>query len=152
MSKFTTKVGLKLSVMLAGAIWAGSAMAADAQVAPPVVKTLSAEQQAYYAPNIVRMSMISVDPQYIEEYKAYVSEVGRDSMEKEPGVRVLYSMQQERDPTKFMILEIYASDEAYQHHIKTDHFQKYKQGTLHMVKELDLVDSIPLVPEVLIKP
>ena len=45
------------------------------------------------------------------------------------------------------ILEIYASEEAYQQHLKTDHFQKYKQGTLHMVKDLKLPTMKPLDPE-----
>lgn len=49
-------------------------------------------------------------------------------------------MQQLRNDCQIRILEIYASQEAYQHHIKTQHFQTYKQGTLNMVKSLDLVD------------
>lgn len=110
------------------------------------------DKAAYYAQNLVRMSLITVDPSRIEEYKAYVSEVGRLSMACEPGVRVLYSVQEKRDPSKFMILEIYASKEAYQKHIQSEHFQKYKQGTLDMVTSLDLVDCWPLVPEGLIKP
>ena len=40
-----------------------------------------------------------------------------------------------------------ASEEAYQQHLKTDHFQKYKQGTLHMVKDLKLPTMKPLDPE-----
>lgn len=48
------------------------------------------------------------------------------------------------DNNSFRILEIYASQEAYQHHIQTAHFQKYKQGTLHMVKSLKLQDLTPL--------
>ena len=32
-------------------------------------------------------------------------------------------------------------------HLKTDHFQKYKQGTLHMVKDLKLPTMKPLDPE-----
>lgn len=35
----------------------------------------------------------------------------------------------------------------YQSHLKTDHFQTYKQGTLHMVKSLDLVDMTPMDPD-----
>ena len=39
------------------------------------------------------------------------------------------------------------SDEAYQLHLKTPHFLKYKQGTLHMVKDLKLPTMKPLDPE-----
>lgn len=31
--------------------------------------------------------------------------------------------------------------------MKTDHFQRYKQGTLHMVKNLNLPTMKPLDPE-----
>ena len=44
------------------------------------------------------------------------------------------------------ILETYASREAYEKHISSEHFQKYKQGTLHMVKTLVLSDQPPLDP------
>lgn len=44
------------------------------------------------------------------------------------------------------ILETYASREAYEKHIASEHFQKYKQGTLHMVKSLVLSDQKPLNP------
>ena len=46
-------------------------------------------------------------------------------------------------------LEIYASQEAYQHHLTTAHFKAYKQGTLHMVKDLKLVDTNALNPAIL---
>ena len=61
--------------------------------------------------------------------------------------RYHYAMQSAEDSTKIHILEIYASEEAYQQHLKTDHFQKYKQGTLHMVKDLKLPTMKPLDPE-----
>lgn len=44
------------------------------------------------------------------------------------------------------ILETYSSQEAYKKHITSAHFQKYKQGTLHMVKTLVLSDQYPLNP------
>ena len=44
-------------------------------------------------------------------------------------------------------MEIYRNKEAYQHHLSTPHFQTYKQGTLHMVKSLNLLDIKPLDPD-----
>ena len=81
---------------------------------------------------IVRIAEIEVYPQYLNEYLAIANEVDRLSMERESGIR---------------ILEIYASEEVYQQHLKTDHFQKYKTGTLHMVKSLKLPTMKPLDPE-----
>ena len=96
---------------------------------------------------IVRIAEIEVYPQYLEEYLTFANEVDRLSIEREPGVICLYPMQSAEDSCQIRILEIYASDESYQQHLKTDHFQKYKQGTLHMVKDLKLPTMKPLDPE-----
>ena len=96
---------------------------------------------------IVRIAEIEVYPQYLEEYLTFANEVDRLSMEREPGVICLYPMQSAEDSCQIRILEIYASEDAYQQHLKTDHFQKYKQGTLHMVKDLKLPTMKPLDPE-----
>ena len=58
--------------------------------------------------------------------------------------RALFPMQSAEAPTQIRILEIYASQDAYQQHLATEHFQKYKQGTLHMVKSLSLPTMQPL--------
>ncbi len=96
---------------------------------------------------IVRIAEIEVYPQYLEEYLTFANEVDRLSVEREPGVICLFPMQTAEDSTQIRILEIYASDAAYQAHLKTEHFQKYKQGTLHMVKNLKLPTMQPLDPE-----
>jgi quinol monooxygenase YgiN len=100
-----------------------------------------------YEKMIVRIAEIEVYPQYLEEYLAYANEVDCLSVEREPGVVCLFPMQSAEDSKQIRILEIYASEEAYQAHLKTDHFQKYKQGTLHMVKSLKLPTMRPLDPE-----
>ena len=96
---------------------------------------------------IVRLAEIEVYPQYLKEYLEFANEVDRLSVEREPGVVCLFPMQTAEDSCQIRILEIYASEEAYQQHLKTDHFQKYKQGTLHMVKDLKLPTMKPLDPE-----
>ena len=98
---------------------------------------------------IVRISEIEVYPEYLTEYLEFAHNVGATSVKEEPGVICIYPMQQLRNDCQIRILEIYASQEAYQHHIKTEHFQTYKQGTLHMVKSLDLVDMRQMAPECL---
>ncbi len=100
-----------------------------------------------YDKMIVRIAEIEVYPQHLTEYLEYANEVDRLSVEREPGVICLFPMQSAEDSTQIRILEIYASEEAYQEHLKTDHFQKYKQGTLHMVKSLKLPSMKPLDPE-----
>lgn len=101
--------------------------------------------------SIVRLSRITVDPDRLAEYLVFTTECGRRSMADEPGVLMMYSMQDKAHPEQITILEIYADRAAYERHIKTPHFQKYKQGTLAMVRKLELLDQIPLIPEMKMK-
>ena len=98
------------------------------------------------ADGIVRLSKIEVYPQYLDEYMKYATEVGEVSLRTEPGVLTMYAVGEKENPCKITILETYASREAYEKHIASKHFQKYKQGTLHMVKSLVLSDQTPLNP------
>ena len=93
---------------------------------------------------LVRIAEIEVYPEHLTEYLAAATEIQQKSLAEEPGVLCLFPTQMKSDSTHFRILEIYASQQAYQHHIQTAHFQKYKQGTLHMVKSLKLQDLTPL--------
>lgn len=98
------------------------------------------------ADGIVRLSKIEVYPQHLDEYMKYATEVGEVSLRTEPGVLTMYAVGEKENPCKITILETYASREAYEKHIASKHFQKYKQGTLHMVKSLVLSDQMPLNP------
>ncbi len=98
-----------------------------------------------YGERIVRLAEIEVAPEFLAEYLAYAKEVGETSVKKEPGVLTLFSMQSKEDPCKIYILEIYTDKEAYQSHIQTAHFKKYKEGTAKMVKSLKLIDTKPMV-------
>lgn len=95
---------------------------------------------------IVRLSKIEVYPEYLEEYMKYATEVGEVSLRTEPGVLTMYAIREKENPNMITILETYANREAYESHIASEHFQKYKQGTLHMVKKLTLSDQTPLNP------
>ena len=98
------------------------------------------------ADGIVRLSRIEVYPQFLDEYIKYVTEVGEISLRTEPGVLTMYAVSEKENPCKITILETYSSKEAYDRHIASAHFRKYKQGTQHMVKSLVLSDQTPLNP------
>ena len=100
---------------------------------------------------LVRIAEIEVYPEYLTEYLNAATEIQQKSLAEEPGVLCLFPNQMKSDSTQFRILEIYASRDAYQHHLQTAHFQKYKQGTLHMVKSLKLQDLTPLDRETMSK-
>ncbi len=101
--------------------------------------------------SIVRLSRVTVDPAQLSEYLTFATECGEHSMAEEPGVLMMYSMADKKQPNLITILEIYVDQPAYDAHIQTSHFLKYKRGTLQMVQKLELLDQIPLIPNMKMK-
>ena len=104
------------------------------------------EKDSMSADGIVRLSKIEVYPQYLDEYIKYAVKVGEVSLLTEPGVLTMYAVQDKENPCLVTILETYSSKDAYERHIASAHFKKYKKGTLHMVKSLQLCDQTALNP------
>lgn len=102
-------------------------------------------------PEKVRLARIVVDAAQLETYKTFLREEIEMSIEKEPGVLTLYAVFEKDNPTHLTILEVYATEADYQAHLKTPHFLKYKNSTKEMVKELELVETDPLIPALKIK-
>lgn len=100
---------------------------------------------------MVRLAKIVIDSSQLENYKAALKEEIETSVRVEPGVLTLYAVSEKDNPTHITILEIYADTAAYKAHLQTPHFLKYKTGTKDMVKSLELVGTIPLVPDMKIK-
>lgn len=97
--------------------------------------------------NKVRLSRITVDPAQLDLYNTYLKEEIEASMRLEPGVVILYAVAEKEHSNQITILEIYTDEAAYQKHIQTPHFLKYKQETLPMVQHLELIDTTPLIPD-----
>ena len=100
---------------------------------------------------IVRISEIEIHRDSLSAYNAILKEEAEASVRLEPGVISIFPMYQQKDSTQIRILEIYASREAYQSHIKSPHFQHYKTATLSMVKSLQLMDMNAIDPETMRK-
>ncbi len=93
---------------------------------------------------MVRISEIEIHSQYLEEYQSILKEEAGASVRLEPGVIAIFPMNGQANPTDIRILEIYTNREAYEAHLKTPHFQRYKTTTLKMVKSLKLMDMIAI--------
>lgn len=100
---------------------------------------------------MVRLAKLVIDPTQLENYKGLLKDEIEASMRVEPGVKTLYAVSEKDNPTHITILEIYADTVAYKAHLKTPHFIKYKTATKDMVKSLELVETIPLIPDFKIK-
>jgi quinol monooxygenase YgiN len=92
-----------------------------------------------------QVAEIEIDPAQLEEYKAAVHEQIETAIRVEPGVLVLYAVADKDDPAHVRVFEIYADTEAYQSHLQSGHFQRYKATTEKMVKSLKLLQTVPIM-------
>ncbi|ASO05201.1 putative quinol monooxygenase [Arenibacter algicola] len=101
----------------------------------------------YQGKMMVRIAELEIETDYLDEYLEILKEESEASLRLEPGVICIYPMFQKENPTQIRLLEIYANKEAYESHLKTPHFQKYKTTTAEMVKDLKLIDMEAIDPE-----
>ena len=95
----------------------------------------------------VRIAKIVIDSAQLENYKIALKMHAEAAVSKEPGVLTLYAVYDKDNPTHVTVFEIYASVDAYNTHIQTPHFIKYKTTVKDMVKSLVLTDVIPIALE-----
>ncbi len=95
---------------------------------------------------MVRIAEIEIFPEYLQEYRSILKTEASASIDIEPGVLAIFPMYEQANPNHFRLVEIYASQVAYQAHLKTPHFLHYKSSTSKMVKSLKLVDMQSLDP------
>lgn len=102
--------------------------------------SLSNQAMAQSKNQMFRLAKITVDPLQLEKYYLVLKEQMATAIRLEPGVLTYYAVADKSNPTHITILEIYADTTAYQAHILTSHFRKYKDTVKEMVKSLELVD------------
>lgn len=94
---------------------------------------------------IVRIAELEIDPAHLEAYKNALREEIEASIRLEPGVLTLYAVSLKEQPNQLRLFETYASPAAYQTHLRSAHFKKYKSGTAGMVKSLRLIEAEPVL-------
>jgi quinol monooxygenase YgiN len=94
---------------------------------------------------LVRLAVIQIDTTQRDAYTKFLKEEIDASIQKEPGVITLYAVSEKENPERIILFETYADSSQYRAHLTTPHFQKYKQGTLQMVKHLELIETEPIL-------
>lgn len=94
--------------------------------------------------NYVRIARIVVKQDALEKFQLALKEGMETSVAKEPGVLSLRAMYDKKQPTHITVFEIYADLAAYNLHIQTPHFKKYKDTVADMVLSLELIDVEPI--------
>lgn len=114
----------------------------------PIALMLFPLESAFSQQNdmLVRISEIELYPEFREQYNVILTEEAEASVRLEPGVIAIFPMYVKDNPNEIRIVEIYATWEAYQSHLKTPHFIKYKTSTPHMIRSLKLIDMNVIDP------
>ncbi len=94
---------------------------------------------------IIRIAELEIDATRLAEYRTLLAEEIQTSIASEPGVLMLHAVAERERPEQIHILEVYADRQAYEAHLRTPHFLKYKEGAAEMVKALRLVDVDPVM-------
>lgn len=100
------------------------------------IKTSAQNSSAMY-----RIAKIKVDSSQLEKYKSALQEQMNGAIKLEPGVLSYTAVADKKDATSITILEVYANTQAYQSHLLTSHFKKYKETVKDMVLSLELIDT-----------
>lgn len=94
---------------------------------------------------IARIAELEIDPNQLAAYKAALKEEIETSIRVEPGVLALYAVSVKDHPNQIRLFESYGSQAAYESHLRTAHFLKYKSDTKAMVKSLKLIETDPIL-------
>jgi quinol monooxygenase YgiN len=93
---------------------------------------------------IVRIAEIEVEPSHIESYKALLAEQVEAAVRIEPGVLFLHAVLEKGVPARVRVIEGYVDQAAYEFHLTTPHFRKYKMKTASMVRSLQVIEHEPI--------
>jgi quinol monooxygenase YgiN len=94
---------------------------------------------------IVRIAELEIDSAQLDAYKFALKEEIETSIRVEPGVLTLYAVALKQHPEQIRLFETYRDAAAYESHLQSPHFKKYKARTQQMVKSLRLVETEPIL-------
>jgi len=77
---------------------------------------------------------VHVKADQVEAFRAASIENAKESV-REPGVARFDVIQQQEDPTRFILVEVYRSPNDPAHHKETTHYQKWRDTVEGMMEE-----------------
>jgi quinol monooxygenase YgiN len=110
-----------------------------------LVVTLSVANGETMKQPLVRIAELEIDPVQLPAYRDALKEEIATAIRVEPGVLTLYAVSVKDQPNQIRIFETYKDQAAYETHLQTQHFQKYKAETQGMIKSLRLIETEPIL-------
>ncbi len=77
---------------------------------------------------------VNVKPEQVEAFRAATLENARNSVQ-EPGIARIDVLQEQDEPTRFVLVEIYRTSEDPGKHKETAHYQKWRDTVADMMAE-----------------
>lgn len=114
-------------------------------VVAAVLGTLIAADGKTMKQPLVRIAELEIDPAQLAAYRDALKEEITTAIRVEPGVLTLYAVSVKDQPSQIRIFETYTDQAAYESHLQTPHFKKYKAETQGMVKSLKLIETEPIL-------
>jgi autoinducer 2-degrading protein len=98
-------------------------------------------------PHYINAVEIDVVPGQIENYLAAIREVGAATLKTEPGCSEFDITVSQKDPNRLFIFEVYDNADAFDTHLKSDHYKKYAAAAKDIVakREVHPLSSIAMM-------
>ena len=105
----------------------------------------SGQTQTVKPVTVIRIAELEIDPEQLVAYKRALSDEITSSVREEPGVVTLCAVSVKGQPNQVRIFETYKDQAAYEAHLQSPHFKKYKDTTQGMVRSLKLIETEPIM-------
>jgi quinol monooxygenase YgiN len=91
-------------------------------------------EASFIFPMLIIHVHVSVKPEVIEAFRLASVENSRKSLQ-EPGIARFDVLQEEGNPTRFILVEVYRTPEAPAAHKETEHYAKWRDTVADMMAE-----------------
>jgi quinol monooxygenase YgiN/uncharacterized protein (DUF1330 family) len=92
----------------------------------------------------VRFAELEIDNTRLEEFHKAALENGEATLRLEPGVLAFHAVAEKGNPGRVRVFEMYVDAQAYQAHVQTPHFQKFRAQTDTMMLRRELHEALPV--------
>lgn len=92
---------------------------------------------------LVRFAELDIDKSRLEDFHKAARENAEATM-LEPGVLAFHAVAEKGNPGRVRVFEMYVDAQAYQTHVQTPHFQKFRGATNTMMLRRELHEAVPV--------
>ena len=108
------------------------------------VSSVEAQSQRMAAP-AVRLAELRVDPAQLDAFIAAAKEHVDAAMRLEPGILAFHVAAEKDHKDRVRVLEMYVDERAYEAHLQSPHFRRFRAATQGMTLSRELHEAVPVL-------